>query len=71
MLNIPRDEAHEYYGAIFKAQHKCLPDVSGMRKGYEIYLNQHKAECNAAKLNKQENICKQVSGEQGMARRNS
>ena len=53
MCPIPRDEAHEYYGASMKDQYKCLPDGSGMGKGYEIYLNQKKAAYTTAKLNKQ------------------
>ena len=54
MPNIPRDESHEYYGEIMKAQHKCFTDGSGMGKGYEIYLNQKKEAYTTEKLNKQE-----------------
>ena len=59
---MPMDKVHEYYGAIIKSQHKYLPVVSDMGKGYEIHLNQNKAEYTTTKLNKQKKISKKGRG---------
>ena len=66
-----RDEAHIYYGASMKAQHKCLPDGSGMGKGYEIYLNQQKAAYTATKLNTRRRARYKDTVNSGTTRRNS
>ena len=49
--NMTRNESHEYYGEIMKAQQNYFTNASGMSKGCEIYLNQKKAAYNGVQPN--------------------
>jgi len=41
--NVPRDQAHMVYRACMKAQHKTLPDGSGLGQGFVLQHNLTKA----------------------------
>ena len=68
--NIPRYESHEYYGVSMKSQHKWLPNVSGMGKGFKIYLNQQKAAYNAGKSTNKRRVGNRSVVNIGMVKRN-